>query len=399
MIDDQHVETIDLVSLDPPRALAPQRPWYDPRLAVDWLIDNRWLTLFVLVPSLLSGVYFGLVAVDRYEAEARFVVRRTSTSSANPLSKLMESSGSVRSSEDAHIVHAYIRSRDVVQQLKLKAALIDRLGRQEAEGDLLWVYPGPLRRQSDEGLWRHFQRFIDIDLDKSTGITTLKVQGFRPDDARDIAEALLGQSETLINTMSERAHREALRSAEFENGRSRDLAQAALRNITEFRRRHELIDPGRTTAAALETITRLSVEIARTKAELAEILQASPNSPQVASLRLRITAFEEQIQKERTALAGTDTSLAPLIAEYERLVLEREFAERTFAAAQMSLNGARMEAERQRLFLERISSPGLSDYPKFPRRLLNTFLTFATLMLLYVIGHKLQTDTRSHAGR
>lgn len=396
MTHETRIETIELVPLNPPVERRPPRPWYDPRALSVWVLGNRWYVALVIAPTVLAALYFGLIAADRYESEARFVVRSPSAAAANPLSGLIGSSV-LRSSEDAHIVAAYMMSRDAVQRLKESAGLVERLTRPEA--DFLWKYPGLLWRASDEHLWQHFQRFITIDYDKGTGITTLKVQAFRPEDARDLAEALLRHSEILINSISERAHREALRMAQIETDRSRELARATLEKVTEFRRANELIDPGRASAAALESITRLSLEIAKINAELGELLQASPTSPQVASMRLRIAAFEEQIRKERANLAGSDTSLAPLIAEYERLMLEREFAQRAFASAQTLLDATRIEGERQRLFLERISSPGLTDYPLYPYRLINTLLIFLACWLLFAIGRLLQADTRAHVGR
>jgi capsular polysaccharide transport system permease protein len=225
------------------------------------------------------------------------------------------------------------------------------------------------------------------------------VQGFRADDARVLADALLADSERLINVMSERAQKEAVQTASREVEKNRGRAREALDRITDFRRRNAMIDPGRVSAAALETITRLSLEIARTTAELSELKLVSPDSPQANSLRQRIVAYDEQILKERNALAGKETSLAPLIAEYERLLLEREFEEKTFASAQSALDIARIDAERQRLFLERISTPGLADYPKYPNRLLGIFGVFFVTFLLFSIARRLMSDTRAHAGQ
>ncbi len=46
---------------------------------------------------------------------------------------------------------------------------------------------------------------------------------------------------------------------------------------------------------------------------------------------------------------------------------------------------ARVDAERQRLFIERISSPSIPDDPKYPYRLIT---------LLAVFGHNLDDDVR-----
>lgn len=350
----------------------------------------------MILPTLLAAFYFFLLAANRFEAEARFVVRSPSSSATSQLSSLVQGAGIGRSSDEAYIVHAYMQSRDAVRALVRDHDLLARLQRPEA--DLVWRYPGFLRSASDERLWKLFQSFVTIDFDSSTGITTLKVQAFRPEDAKDIAEGLLSDSERLINEISARSNKEMLRTAETEVAVARERARVALEAMSEFRRRHELIDPTRTSAAAVETITGLTLEIARTSAELDELQIAAAESPQAETLRRRIRAYQDQISKERKTLAGSDTSLAPLIAEYERLMLEREFAERTFASAQAAHNIARVDAERQRLFIERISSPTLPDYPKYPYRLLSVLAVLALAWMLYSIGTRIVNDSRRHAG-
>jgi capsular polysaccharide transport system permease protein len=361
-----------------------------------WVRRQRLMLVVVALPTVLAALYFGALASNRYETESRFVIRSPGTAAAGQLSSLVQGSGIVRSSDDAYIVHAYMRSRDMVQKLMGDSDLIARLSRPEA--DLLWTYPGLLRRHNSERLWRHFQSFITIDFDQTTGITTLRVQAFRPGDARDIASALLEASELFINQMSGRSQTEGVQMATKEVEKNRARAHQSLDRMTEFRRRHGMIDPGRVSAAALETITRLSLDIARTNAELAELKLASPDSPQANSLRQRVSAFEEQIIKERNALAGQDTSLAPLIADYERLVLEREFEEKTFASSQSALEIMRLDAERQRLFLERISTPGLTDYPKYPSRWPSILAAFVISWMVFGILRRLIDDTRAHAG-
>ena len=101
------------------------------------------------------------------------------------------------------------------------------------------------------------------------------MQSFRPEDAREVAVALLANSETLINSMNERAQKEALDTASREVTQTRERARLALDRITEFRRRNVMIDPGRVSTAALETITKLALEIASTNAELSELKRAS----------------------------------------------------------------------------------------------------------------------------
>jgi capsular polysaccharide transport system permease protein len=91
--------------------------------------------------------------------------------------------------------------------------------------------------------------------------------------------------------------------------------------------------------------------------------------------------------------------MAPRIAEYERLMLEREFAERTFVSALNSLEAARVDAQRQRLYLERISSPNVPDYAAYPYRLIFILGTLLLSGTAYHIVRAFVLDTLAHAIR
>lgn len=390
-------ETISLVRLDVGTQPEPDPPWYSAAGLLGTLHANRGFILFVVIPTLLAIVYYSVMAADRYQTDARYVVKSPSSSTAAQLSGLVGASTIVRSSEDAYVTHAYFRSRDVVLALEKDANLIEMLSRPKL--DLLWRYPGFLSSHAEERLWRHFQSFIGFDFDPSTGITVLSVQAFDPEDARRIAELLLERAEALINNLGRRAQTQAMESAEREVEIAKIRATESLERVTAFRRRTQMIDPTKLSASTLQTMTALALEAAHAKAELAELAQSSPSSPQSQTLHRRIAAFEEQMEVERTRLAGSDATLATHIAEYERLLLEREFSERAFSAAIATRENARIELERQRLFLERISSPATVDYAQYPYRMLNTLLVFLAAYVLYRLGSALMSDTLSHLGK
>jgi len=396
--DDQVLREIELVPLHPPEAPPPRARLLERENLLRLFARWRAYGFAVILPTTLAAIYFLFIAADRYEAEARFVVRSPNQGASINLSSMMMGGGGggiVRSSDDAYVVHAYMRSRDAVRALAKERNLIALLQRDEA--DFMWAYPGLLRSESWERLSQHFQNFISIKFDTTTGITTLRVEAFRPDDAREIAEGLLSSAERLINSMSERANREMNATAASELELTRSKSQVALENITEFRRQNQLIDPSLMSKSSFEAITQLSLGIALTNAELKELQLIATQSPQIATLGRRIEAYNDQIEKERQALAGQEASLPKLIAEYERLVLEREFAERSFASARVAYDAARIEAERQRLFIERISSPTAADYPEYPHRLLGIVVVFVLAQILFVLGNFFLNDARSHA--
>lgn len=353
------------------------------------------LGIMVVLPTLLAIVYFGLIAAPRYESEAKFVVRGPSTQSMGEIASMVEGSQIVRSADDSYVVIQYMLSRDAMRQMEKDDGLLDVINRPEA--DFLWRYPGWLWSANEEHLFKHYLRFISVTYDATTGICTLDVQAFRPQDAQKIADALVRHAEALVNELNARAEKDAIETATREVAAAKIRARAELEKVTAFRDREQMIDPTKVSTEALETIGKLSLEESETGAQLAEMMKSSPNSPQISTLRLRIAALDDQIDKERKQLAGTDGSMAPLIAEYERLDLERGFADKTFISALNLLESAQVDALRQRLYLDRVSSPTVPDYAQYPYRL--TFIVVILLLsyMLYRIARALVLDIVAHA--
>jgi capsular polysaccharide transport system permease protein len=122
-----------------------------------------------------------------------------------------------------------------------------------------------------------------------------------------------------------------------------------------------------------------------------------PDNPQIATLRNRIQALQARIQIERDRLTNGAEALPERISAYERLAQEREFANKQFASATASLELARVEAQRQQLFLSRVVEPNLAEYPLYPRAGLFLISFFAVMSMLYGVGWLLLAGVREHA--
>ncbi len=235
----------------------------------------------------------------------------------------------------------------------------------------------------------------------TTGITTLRVQAFRAEDALVVNRTLLSLGEELVNRMNERIRNDAVRFAESEVSRSQQRLVDNQIRITEFRNRELMLDPSKSSLIVAELIGRLSAELAVVTAQLREVEAASANSPQIPSLQRRAAALESQIVLERARVSNSSDGLASKIADFERLNLERDFAVKALASAVASLELARNEARRQQLYLERVVEPHAADYAMEPRRLRNVLIIFATSVLLFFIGWLFLAGIKEHqfAGR
>ena len=320
-------------------------------------------------------------------AEAKFVVRGVNGRQGSGLEALFRTFGISRAEDDAFAVHHFMRSRDAVQALNEQRPLREIFSKPGV--DVFSRYPHFWRGDSFEALYEYYLQRVEVSYQPSTGISSLRVSLFDPNDAKFIVECLLHLSEQLINRMNNRANADAFAYAENEVRRAEEEVVKSQREITQYRNRELIIDPSALALKILDLIGSMTAELAQTRLQLDETIQKSPSNPSIQSLRLRIDALQNQIAAEKAKIVGGADALASKIASYERLILNREFADRNLAAAFTTLETARQEGRRQHLYIEMVVSPTLPDEAIEPRRIRNiitVFLScFATFGMLWLV--------------
>jgi capsular polysaccharide transport system permease protein len=87
----------------------------------------------------------------------------------------------------------------------------------------------------------------------------------------------------------------------------------------------------------------------------------------------------------RSHVAIQGERFADLVGEYERLVVDQQFAEQTYTAALASFDEAVAEARRQSRYLAAHVRPTLAESPVHPRRLQLTALVALFSFLIWGI--------------
>lgn len=342
----------------------------------------------------MAALYFGLIAADQYQSEARFVVKSAISQGGPPGLSMLSSLGLGSSQDDAYAVQDFVTSRDAIARLRPLLPLERMYGATDA--DFLARFPSIIYRNNDEGFYAYFQNMVSVVHRAATGVTTLKVRAFEPADARAIAVALLEQGEALVNRMNERGKADALRSAQAELDTAQERLITAQLAQTAFRNRELTIDPASNAVSLGDLIGQLSSELAATRAQIREISTGPAGSPQLPGLRRKETALEQQIVQERARIGRDSGGLANRIADYERLKLERDFAEKRVTLSEGELVRAREGAARQQLYLERVVEPNLPDYPTQPERLRLTVMVMFANLLALLIGWLVYSGLREH---
>jgi capsular polysaccharide transport system permease protein len=248
-----------------------------------------------------------------------------------------------------------------------------------------------------EALYKQYKRYVEIYYDPLTGITTMTVQAFQPEDSQLIAKELLKLAEQLVNRMNSRAQADSIAHAEKTMREAEERVIATQAALTEFRNREMILDPNSQTGGTVQLITTLTAELASLRVTIQQTREKSPLNPNLSGLQARAEALQRQIDERRRDIVGTDASLASKIGGYERLVLEREFSERALSAATNAFENARQEARRQRIYLETVAYPNLPDLSTEPRRLRLFMTVFIFGLMAYAMSWLLLVGAREHA--
>jgi capsular polysaccharide transport system permease protein len=372
--------------------------------AKPWLLRllRKPFFLLVILPSLICVMYFYGIAAPQYVSEARFVVHSRGNDGGGAALRAAAGGGlggfgGGMASGEANSIRNFLSSLDAVRQANEKLDLVELWRRPEADFLARMWFTEP------ERIARFFNQMVTVSLDPMTGVTILRVRSFRPEDSRELAETLLVSAEALVNRLSQRARGDTLKVAQNEVEIAERRVQESRAALIRFREQERELDSAGAVQAALVLRGQLEAALAQARAELTERQQfMRPDNPALQTTRNRIEALERQIAADRSRHTDANANLggavlARQLAAFERLMLEREFADKQLASATASLEMARVEAQRQQLYLSRIVEPNLAVYPLYPRSLITTASIFLGLAIAYGIGWLLVVGMREHA--
>ena len=84
----------------------------------------------------------------------------------------------------------------------------------------------------------------------------------------------------------------------------------------------------------------------------------------------KIEVIQSRIDQERAKFSVGDggQDYATIVSEFERLTVDREFAEQTYTAALTNFDLARAEAQRQSRYLAPYVRPTMAEKSEYPQR-------------------------------
>lgn len=359
----------------------------------------RWLALFVALPTLLAGAYLTLFASNQYVSETQFVVRgmQPDPVATGGLGQLLGVSGSLSGAQkEAQSIRQYLLSQDAVEALRARKIDLVQVYRREGSDPLFRLW---FAQPRTETLLKYYRGKVEVYYDPDDGITRLSVRAFTAGDALAIANTLLKLGEERVNQFNTRAIDAAVSGARADLAEAETELSGIQARLTTFRDTSRDIDPLGNSEVALKQVAEQEAQLAQQNALLADMLNyLSPSSPQVVSVRSRVSALRQSIAEMRGKMTGSGApgALTKRLALYEELKLQQQFATRRYEAARASMELAKEQGLKQRLFVVSVVNPNTPDRPVFPRPFETTLAILVGLLIAYGIGWMIIAGIREH---
>ncbi|MEL7255342.1 MAG: sugar transporter [Pseudomonadota bacterium] len=347
------------------------------------------MILVVMVPIALTAMYLFTIAKDQYASTTAFTVRQEQSGSASDLLGGLNFFAGSGGSSDSDILFEYIQSQEIVERID---ARIDLRGHYEQHWDVDKVF-SLWPEASTEDLVSFWTRVVRISYDQTAGLMEIEVRAFDPDYAQAVAEEIVRESESMINALSAAARADATRYAQADLDEALTRLKAAREALTAFRTKSQIVDPEVDIQGRMGVMNNLQQQLAEALISFDLLSQTSnPDDPRVQQARRRIEVIRARIASERLAFAQGATDVGALtedyptlIAEFERLTVDREYAEETYRAALTALDVARANAIRRSRYLATYIEPTRAQSADYPQRYVLTALVGLFLLLTWAI--------------
>ncbi len=353
-----------------------------------WLLPASFI-LIVVLPVLAVAWFLMTEASPRFTAEFRVAVRSLDAPAPVGVEGFLGVAGmGTPVSNESHAVVQFLESR----------AIIDGIEGTLAGGfDGIFAKPGidPLSGISPnapvESRLKHWIRFVDVRFETSSGTVIVETTTFSPEDTLALGAFLLNESEQFVNELSQLARSGAVSFAQQEYEIAEKRMMQARASLNAFQETERTLDPMGQAESSQSLLAELEQALLEQKLRLsAQQRELSDDSFLVQRTLLRIDDLEAAIADIKNLATSSEGAeerpLTQLVQEFSRLSSEAEFAELSYLSALSSLETARMEADRHKLYLATIVKPGLPEQASFPKPVSGIFIAFCLALAAWSIG-------------
>jgi capsular polysaccharide transport system permease protein len=342
------------------------------------------LMAFVMLPTMLVGYYYYNIATPMYATTTLFQIQKAeSASPAGGLGGLLGGT-TFATVQDSIAVQSFLESREAMLLLDEELGLRDHFSTPEID---------PLNRlapdASTEDLYALYSRNLTIGYDPTEGMVRMEVLAADPQLSAAFSQALLRYAEERVDQMSHRLRDDQMAGARESYDAAEDALASAQLRVVNLQEQTGILSSEAEVGALFNQISTFEIQLQNERLRLDELLSVDrPNQTRVEVAERNIARLEALIDELRSSMtedASSQVSLARISSELAVAQADLQTRQLMLSQALQALEGARLEAERQSLYLTISVNPVAPDEAAFPRKLENTLLAFLIFSGIYLM--------------
>jgi len=347
-----------------------------------WGLVGR-LTAFILLPTLLAGFYYTMIATPMYATQSEFVIQQADAPQAGGMGGLFSGTG-FATSQDSITVQSYLQSRDAMLRLHADHDFIGHFSAPEI--DLLQRLD---EDASKEAAYKVYKKRVSIGYDPTEGIIRMEVAAASPEKSREFSQALINYAEEQVDNLTQRLREDQMAGAisSFEDAEAKMVA--AQSRVLDIQEQLGVLDPASETSGLMTQVTQFEVQVAEKRLQLEQLLDnPQPNEARVSGVRGDIARLQSLIADLRGQMTESNAgagSLASISGQLSMAQVDLETRTMMMQEALQQLESARVEANRQVRYLSLGVSPVPPDEPTYPKPFENTLLAFLIFAGIYLM--------------
>lgn len=343
------------------------------------------LSVFVLLPTFVMGVYYFIYATPMYATKSEFVIQQAQSQSggAGGIAGLFQGT-SLATQADAVAVQSYLTSRSAMVRLDEEEGFKEHFGQD-------WI--DPIQRlpedASNETAYKVYENHVKIGYDPTEGILRMEVIAADPETSQRFSEALISYAEEQVDQLTQRMREDQMRGADESYEKAEARRAEALDRLLQIQTELQVLSPDSEAQLVLTQISQLETRRQDKILELSSLQSvARPNEARVNAVQNEIASLQNSItslRSELTEQADAGTSLAAKTTELRTAEEEYQFQVGLVQQALTMMETARLEANRQVRYLSLGVEPIAPDDPTYPRAFENTLVSLLIFAGIYLM--------------
>jgi capsular polysaccharide transport system permease protein len=348
-----------------------------------------------LAASVLSVLYWGVVASDRYISESHVIIQSTSFDSGQTLDLASFLQGATPGNIfEQLLLRDYLLSTDLLKDLDAKLNL--RAHYSDSRHDIvsrLWGKDEKLEEFHD-----YFLSRVNAEFDDYSGVLVIRAQAYDPETAHAITEFMVKAGETFMNRLAQQLAQEQVAFLNQEIEKIKGETTRTRQQLLDYQDKHNLLSPQAAAENINGIVNNLEAKLTDLQTQRAAMLgYLMPDSAKVTEINLQIGAVEQQLSREKARLTSSaGKTLNRTLDEYQRLQMNAEFAQDLYKGALVALEKGRYEASRTLKKMSVLQQPTYPEYPLEPRRIYNCVVYLLLILVTFGITQLIAAIIRDH---